>query len=56
MKRLTIEQVAYAFELRGLFCSYEAIAMDLGVSCTTLRKYMRNAENYGFAYWAGMLS
>jgi len=56
MKKLTIEQVAYAFELRGLFCSYESIAMDLGVSTSTLRKYMRNAENYGFAYWFGMLS
>lgn len=49
--KLSIEQVAYAFEQRGLFCSYESIALDLGVSYTTLRRYMRNAEHYGFAYW-----
>ena len=50
-KKLTISQVAYAFELRGLFCSYESIALDLGVSTTTLRRYMRNAELWGFAFW-----
>lgn len=49
--KLSIDQVAYAFELRGLFCSYESIALDLGVSTTTLRRYMRNAERYGYAYW-----
>ena len=49
--KLTIEQVAYAFEQRSLSVSYEWIAQDLGVSYTTLRRYMRNAERYGFAYW-----
>ena len=49
--KLTIEQVAHAFEQRSLFVSYEWIAQDLGVSYTTLRRYMRNAERYGFAFW-----
>ena len=49
--KLSIDQVAYAFELRGLSVSYEWIAQDLDVSYTTLRRYMRNAERYGFAFW-----
>lgn len=49
--RLTIEHVAYAFELRSQHCSYESIALDLDVSIPTLRKYMRNAERYGYAFW-----
>ena len=49
--KLSIDQVAYAFELRGFSVSYEWIAQDLGVSVTCLRRYMRGAERYGFSFW-----
>ena len=49
--RLTIEQVAYAFELRTKYRDYESIALELGVASTTLRRYMRNAEKLGFDFW-----
>ena len=49
--KLTIDQVAYAFEQRGLSASYESLALELGVSVTCLRRYMRGAERYGFSFW-----
>lgn len=48
---LSIEQVAEAFELRQKGVYYANIAMILGVSETTLRRYMKAAEKYGFSYW-----
>jgi hypothetical protein len=49
--RLSIEQVAEAFELRQKGVYYANIAMIFGVAETTLKRYMRAAEKYGFSYW-----
>ena len=49
--RLTIEQIAKAMEQRTKRVDYESIAREFGVAPSTLRRYMRNAETYGFAFW-----
>jgi hypothetical protein len=49
--RLSIEQVAEAFELRQKGVYYANIAMIFGVAETTLKRYMKAAEKYGFSYW-----
>jgi len=49
---LSIEQVAEAFELHNKGVYYCNIAVLLGVSELTLRKYMKAAELYGYAFWS----
>jgi hypothetical protein len=51
VNKLSIEQVAYAFEQRGLFRSEQWIANRLGVSLSCLRRHLRGAERYGFSFW-----
>ena len=48
---LSIDQVAEAFELHTKGVYYCNIAVLLGVSELTLRRYMKAAERYGFAFW-----
>ena len=49
--RLSIEQVAEAFELRTQRVCYETIALILGTDRGTLRRYMKAAERYGYDFW-----
>ena len=51
-RALTIDQVAKAFELRTKGLYYSNIALTLGVSVSTLQRYMRAAERYGYAFWS----
>lgn len=48
---LSIEQIAEAFELYNKGVYYCNIAMLFGVSELTLRRYMKAAERYGYAFW-----
>lgn len=49
---LSIDQVAEAFELHTKGVYYCNIAVLLGVSELTLRKYMKAAEKFGYAFWS----
>lgn len=50
--RLSIDQVAYCFEELDKGASQEALAFELRVSTSTLRRYIRAAERYGFSFWS----
>ena len=50
--RLSIDQVAYCFEELDKGASQEALAFELRISTTTLRRYLRAAERYGFSFWS----
>ena len=49
--RLSIEQIAEAFELHNKGVYYANIAMVFGVSHRVLRRHMKDAERYGFSFW-----
>jgi len=40
-----------AYELRKKGVSYENLGMIFGVSARTIKKYLRQAEEFGFDYW-----
>ena len=50
--KMTKEQVAEAIELleKGVIC--EHVAEVYGINVSTLRKYVRGAELYGYSYWS----
>jgi len=49
--RLTIEQVAEAMELANNGVHWQNIAAIFDTDRSTLMRYIRNAERYGFSYW-----
>lgn len=54
MPKLTIEQMGELFELReGKYkpVSWDNLSMIYGVSTTTLKRYYRQAQLYGFYLW-----
>lgn len=48
---LKIENVAEMMELRLLGWSYARLESRFGISAHTVRKYLEDAELYGFDYW-----
>lgn len=50
--KLSIEQMAEVFELRDKGVGWWNLSVLFNVSDTTLRKYHRNAEEYGFDLWS----
>jgi len=49
---LTKEQVAEAMELANKGVYWGNIALVFGVSKSTLMRYIRNAELYGYSFWS----
>jgi len=50
--RLTIDQVAEAMELANKGVYWGNIAEILGVHPSTLMRYIRAAEIYGYSFWS----
>jgi predicted transcriptional regulator len=44
--------VAEAIELLEKGVIYEHVAKVYGINVSTLRKYVRGAELYGYSYWS----
>lgn len=51
MPKLTIEEMAEVFELRDKGVSWVNLSMIFNISDTTIKKYYRNAQRFGFYYW-----
>lgn len=49
--KLSIDEMGEAYELRIKGVSYENLGMIFGVSSRTIKKYIRQAEQFGFDYW-----
>lgn len=49
--KLSIDEMGEAYELRNKGVSYENLAIIFGVSVRTIKKYLRQAEQFGFDYW-----
>lgn len=49
--RLTIDQIAEVMELRQTGVYWENIAAIFNTNTSTLMRYVRAAERYGFSYW-----
>ena len=50
---ISIEQMAEVMELRTKGVAWDNLGIIFEVSSTTLRRYVRLAERYGFGFWAG---
>lgn len=50
--KMTIEQVAEAIELLDKGVIYENVARVFGVNKSTLARYVRGAELYGYSFWS----
>lgn len=50
--KMTKDEVAEAIELLEKGVIYANVAKVFGVSASTLRKYVRGAELYGYSYWS----
>ena len=50
--RLTIDQVAEAMELADKGVYWGNIAEVFGVHRSTLMRYIRGAEMYGYSFWS----
>jgi transposase-like protein len=50
--RLSKEQIAKAFELLDEGVTFEDVANEFDVHRSTLAKYIRGAELYGYSYWS----
>ena len=50
--KMTKEQVAEAMELLNAGVTAESLGIVYGISPSTLRKYIRNAETYGYSFWS----
>jgi hypothetical protein len=48
VKRITIEQMAWVFEQRSSGASVESIAYSLMLKPKTLKRWIREAEIFGF--------
>lgn len=51
--KLTQEQMAEVFELRDKGVSWDNLTYIFSISASTLQKYYRLAEEYGFGFWYG---
>lgn len=49
--KLSIDEIGEAMELRVKGVSWDNLAGVFGVHVKTLKKYIRHAEEYGFALW-----
>ncbi len=50
--KLSKDQVAEAMELLDQGVSFEAVANEFDVHRSTLSKYIRCAELYGYSFWS----
>ena len=51
LPKLSIEQMAEVMELRVKGVSWTNLSIIFNVSDKTLKKYVRQAQMYGFYYW-----
>lgn len=49
--KLRIDEMAEVMELREKGVSWDNLAIIFDISRTTLKKYYRNAQLYGFDFW-----
>jgi hypothetical protein len=52
-RKITIQQVAEAMELRTKGIGYERLGMIFGVSPDCMRNNIRGAQEYGYNWWRG---
>lgn len=50
--RLSIEQVAEAIEMLDQGVTFGSVAIELDVHRSTLARYIRGAEMYGYSFWS----
>lgn len=50
--RLTKQQVALAMELLNEGVTFGNVALELDVHHSTLARYIRGAEMYGYSFWS----
>lgn len=50
--KLSIDEMGEVYELRRKGVSWDNLSMIFGVSTTTIRKYYRQAEMFGFDLWS----
>ena len=52
-RKITIQQVAEAMELRTKGIGYERLGMIFGVSPDCMRNNIRGAQEHGYNWWRG---
>jgi hypothetical protein len=52
-RKITIQQVAEAMELRTKGIGYERLGMIFGVSPDCMRNNIRGAKTHGYNWWRG---
>jgi hypothetical protein len=52
-RKLTIEQIAEAIELRGKGIGYERLGMIFNVGSDCIRYNIKGAQEHGYNWWKG---
>lgn len=52
-RKLTIEQIAEAIELRGKGIGYERLGMIFNVGADCIRYNIKGAQEHGYNWWKG---